>query len=637
VAWKFKEFFSRKSGFDQPDANACFERGNALISQQQWQAALDCFEEATSLNPNHAEAHAHAGNVLRLLRKPDAALRAYDRAIALRPSYAEVHYNRGVLLHNRQQAREALDSFDRALSINASFAEARFRRAEVLRELGRLDEAEASYRETIALRPDFADAYFNLGTLLMTLGQPHAAVASFDMAIRVKPDFARAYGNRAQAEAKAGLLAEGRASHEQAVLLDPQDAALHFNFGVFLSDIKSWEEAAASYRTAIALDPGNADAYCNLGLAQQEAGQGDAALNSYARAIEINPRLATAFNNRGNVFRSRKLFTEAMLDYRQALALDPTSAEAHFNVGQLALLLGDFALGWAEYEWRGLIAEGLAVNTRKFSEPAWFGEFPIEGKHLYLHVEQGIGDTIQFCRYVRLVAELGARVTLEVQPPLGELLANLDGVSELVLLGAPIPSADYQCSVMSLPGAFKTTLATIPCEVPYIHAEPHKISRWHEVLGPRTRPRIGLAWSGNPGQSNDHNRSVELSRWIGYLPEEFAYVCLQKDIRDRDRNTLNACARIATVESHLRSFSDTAALLETLDLIIAVDTSVAHLSGAMGKKTWILLCYLPDWRYLLDRRDSPWYPTATLYRQPVAGDWESVFAEVKKDLLLMSW
>jgi ADP-heptose:LPS heptosyltransferase len=186
---------------------------------------------------------------------------------------------------------------------------------------------------------------------------------------------------------------------------------------------------------------------------------------------------------------------------------------------------------------------------------------------------------------------------------------------------------------MSLPGAFKTTLETIRRQIPYVRAEPEKITRWQQILGRRTRPRIGLAWSGNPRQSNDRNRSFELSRWIGYLPDGFEYICLQNEIRDRDRKTLSSCATIATVDSQLKSFTDTAALVETLDLVISVDTSLAHLSGAMGKKTWVLLCYLPDWRWLLDRTDNPWYPTATLYRQPAAGDWESVFSEVKKDLL----
>jgi hypothetical protein len=354
-------------------------------------------------------------------------------------------------------------------------------------------------------------------------------------------------------------------------------------------------------------------------------------MRSYGRALAINPRLASAYNNRGNLLRSQKEFARAAQDYRQAIALEPDSADGHYNLGQLSLLQGNFSDGWPEYEWRRLIEEGRAGAARTLPLPPWFGESPLDGRRIFLHAEQGFGDTIQFCRYAKLVADLGADVILEVQAPLIELLAELDGVSERAVPGKPIPPADCQCSLMSLPGAFRTTLETIPCRIPYLHADPHKVARWQEILGPRTRPRIGLAWSGNPRQSNDRDRSLPLARWIPHLPPDFDYICLQNSIRETDRQSLQR-ASILTIEEHHNDFAHTAALIETLDLVISVDTSLAHLSGALGKVTWIMLCHLPDWRWLLDRRDSPWYPTATLYRQPVAGDWGSVVAEVERDL-----
>jgi tetratricopeptide (TPR) repeat protein len=667
MAWKLKDLFSRKAGSVLPNADLWVQQGNLHASQQQWQAALGCYREAVRVDPNHAQAHAYVANVLRQLHDDDAAMLAYDRAIAVKPDYAEAHYNRGTLLQQMRQTLAALESFDAALSINSSFAEAHCSRGDVLTELGRLDEAlasydtsistnseyakaylhrgnlqqqlrqldaaEASYKRAIGLRPADADAHAGRGVTLMALNQLDAAVASFDVAIRLKPDFARAFGNRAQAQAKLGLLAEARASHEQAVLLDPQDAAIHFNRGSFLIDLKEWRGAIESQRAAIALKQDYADAYCNLGLAQQEEGQWDDALESYSHALTINPALATALNNRGNLFRTRRQYDRALQDFRQAIALDPNSAEAHYNIGQLALLRGDFAVGWPEYEWRRQIEEALAVPTRELLPPAWFGDHSLRGKHIFLHAEQGLGDTLQFCRYVRLVSELGARVTLEVQPSLVHLLANLHGVSELISYGAPIPPADFECSLMSLPGAFKTTLETIPRKVPYLRADPHKVARWQEILGTRTRPRIGLTWSGNPRNRNDHHRSVDLAQWISHLPNECEYFCLQKDIRDADLQILSSCAKFTSIEPHNEDFTDTAALIEMLDLVVSVDTSLAHLSGAMGKETWILLPYLPDWRWLMDRSDSPWYPTATLYRQAVAGDWDSVMAEVAKDLL----
>ena len=702
MAWKLKDLFSRKPDAPQVDADAWFKRGNAHATQMQWQPALDCFREATRLEPSHSQAHAYVGNVLRILGQPVAALEAYDRAIALNPNFAEAHYNRGALLRQAGQPAMALDSYDLAISANPVFTEAHSSRGDVLNELGRPElalasyeaavkingdyaaahlnkgivqqqlqrsaAAEESYRRAIVLKPDYADAYFNLGSLqsnagnytdalasfnaaiavgaghagahggrglaLMALGQPGAAVLSFDEAVRLKPDFARVFSNRAQAQAKLGRTAEARVSHAQAVLLDPQDAAIHFNRGGFFSDLKEWREASESYRTALKLKPDYAEAHCNLGLVQQDMGQADAAMESYAQALAINPGLATAYNNRGNLFRSRRQFELALSDYRQAIVLEPNSAEGHYNIGQVALLQAHFSTGWPQYEWRRLIAEALAVQLRTLPQPGWFGEFPISGKSIFLYAEQGLGDTIQFCRYVGMVAQLGASVTLEVQSALADLVADLEGVSHLIVAGAPIPSTDYKCSLMSLPGAFKTTLETIPNQVPYLRPDAVKVARWREVLGPGTRPRIGLAWSGNPGHSENAKRSLALSEWIAHLPTEFDYFCLQKEVSEPDRQTLSSYGRILTVEAYDKDLSDTAALIETLDLVITVDTSIAHLSGALGKETWILLAYLPDWRWLLDRSDSPWYPTAKLYRQVHPGDWRSVVAEVQKDLLL---
>ena len=649
---------------DPKHAGAHAYMGNVLRQLRQPDAAIVAYDRAIAVKPDYAEVHYNRGALLQQAGQAHTALESFDIALSINSSLPEAHCGRGDVLRELGRMDEALASYNAAITTNGGYWRAYLHRGILQQQLHQPHAAEASYKQAIALRPDSADAHFSLGTLqsdagnataalasfnaaiaggpghagahagrglaLMALGQLDAAVASFDMAIRLKPDFARVFSNRAEAQAKLGLLTEARASHDQAVLLDPQDAAIHFNRGAFLSDRKEWQGAVESFQAAIVLQPNYADAYSNLGLAQQEAGQGDAALDSYSHALAINPTLATALNNRGNLFRSRKLFAKALLDYRQAITLEPNSADAHFNFGQLALLQGDFAAGWPEYEWRGLTGEGRAFNTRTLPQPAWFGQHPLQDKRIFLHAEQGLGDTIQFCRYVSLVAGLGARVTLEVQPSLGDLLANLDGVSQLVLSGAPIPPADYQCSLMSLPGAFKTTLETIPRQVPYLHADPRKVARWHEILGPRTRPRVGLVWSGNPRNSNDSNRSVDLARWIGYLPDDYAYFCLQNDIRDADRQILQSCPKIVNIESN---FTDTAALIEILDVVVSVDTSLAHLGGAMGKKTWVLLPFLPDWRWLVERTDSPWYPTMTLYRQPVAGDWDSVFAEVKKDLL----
>jgi tetratricopeptide (TPR) repeat protein len=615
----------------QPDyAEAHYNRGALLLEARQAHAALASFDAALSINPSFAEAHCSRGDAQKELGQLDQALASYNKAIAINERYWRAYLHRGIVQQQLLEPASAEASYHQALALQPDCADARVNLGMLQRAAGRTTAALASCDAAIAAQPGHAGAHAERGLALMALGQLDAAVTSFETAIRLKPDFARAFSNRAEAQAKLGLLAEARASHRQAVLLDPQDAAIRFNHGVFLFEVKEWREAAENFRDAITIQPDHADAYCNLGLVQQETGQADDALESYSHALAINPRLASAFNNRGNLLRARKRFAEASLDYRQAIALDPQSADAHYNNGQLALLQGNLAAGWPEYEWRRRIPEALAVNQRTLPYPAWSGMESLQGKRIFLHAEQGLGDTIQFCRYVSLVADLGAHVMLEVPPSLGELLANLEGISHLLLSGDPLPSADYECSLMSLPGAFRTTLDTIPRQVPYLRADPRKTARWREVLGPRTRPRVGLAWSGNPHNSNDPYRRIPLARWVEHLPGEFDYVGLQNEFRDADRETLSSFPKIRLFEANL---ADRAALIETLDLVVSVDTSLAHLSGALGKRTWILLHSLPDWRWLLDRRDSPWYPTATLYRQPVAGDWDSVVAEVKRDLL----
>jgi Tfp pilus assembly protein PilF len=585
------------------------------------------------LDPRYVDAHAYAGNVLRQLQQPHAALQAYDRALALKPDAADVHYNRGTLLQQLQQPSAALQSFESALSIMPTMGTAHLRRADMLLELGQSAAAEAGYHHAAALIPNNAMAFAGRGLALMALNRPREALASFDTAIALKPDMARVLSNRALAQARLGLLAEARASHDQATQLDPRDAQVQFNRGSFLSGQREWAAALPCYEAAIALNPDYVDAYCNLGLCQQELEQPDQALASYAHALHLDPKLASVFNNRGNLLRARKQFDAALRDYQQALAIVPQDAEAHYNRGQLALLQGNFALGWPEYEWRNLIEEAKGLAPRKHPAPVWSGESSLQGARIILYAEQGLGDTLQMCRYTASVAALGAGVILEVQPPLRELLMSLPGVSQLVPAGSALPAADFQCSLMSLPAAFKTTLDTIPHQIPYVHADSEKVAGYRTMFGPQTRPRVGLAWSGNPNHRNDRHRSIAFSQLLEHLPASCEYFCVQTQIRDSDRQTLRSQSACTIHEPPLETFTDTAALLETLDVLICVDTSIAHLSGAMGRPTWILLPYLPDWRWLLDRKDSPWYPTATLYRQSAPNDWDGVLRRVASDLI----
>jgi hypothetical protein len=298
------------------------------------------------------------------------------------------------------------------------------------------------------------------------------------------------------------------------------------------------------------------------------------------------------------------------------------------------LLTGDFEQGWPLYEQRW---ENKNLDLKKWTvpQPLWLGVEPLDGKTIVLHAEQGFGDTIQFCRYAKLVCALGARVILQVPKSLVPLLVGLDDVAELRDMQQPLPDFDYHCPLMSLPLAFKTTLTTIPSTTRYLQASQTKLTEWTHKLGQKTKPRVGLVWSGNPAHKNDENRSLKLEQLLTILPKGIDYICLQKEVRASDQELLNNQVAIKTFCHALNDFSDTAALCELMDVVISVDTSVAHLASALGKATWVLLPYAPDWRWLLNRQDSPWYQSVRLYRQGEQRDWHNVLQQIANDLLVI--
>ena len=375
------------------------------------------------------------------------------------------------------------------------------------------------------------------------------------------------------------------------------------------------------------MGPNYAEALYNRGNTLHELKRFEEALASYDRALAVRPDYAEALYNRGLSLHELKRFEEALASCDHALAVRPNYTEAHWNEALLRLLTGDFRRGWVKYEWRWK-NESLAPPKRNFSQPLWLGAEALAGKTILLHSEQGFGDTIQFCRYVPLVAERGACVILEVPRPLRELMSTLTGAEQIVSSGDPLPDFDIHCPLLSLPLAFGTRLETIPAATPYLRASSQSLMNWDTRLGPKRHRRIGLAWSGSPMNRNDQNRSIRLSSLLSLLDIEATFVSLQKDVRSDDVTVLKDQGDLLHFGDALDNFSDTAALISTLDLVISVDTSVAHLAGALAKPVWVLLPFIPDWRWLLDRNDSPWYPTARLFRQDDARAWDAVIARV---------
>ncbi|TRZ68970.1 MAG: tetratricopeptide repeat protein [Comamonadaceae bacterium] len=412
-------------------------------------------------------------------------------------------------------------------------------------------------------------------------------------------------------------------------------AAVLNNSGLALHTQGLYLEALEKFQAALALEPDNPVIFNNRGVCYFSLNFFEDAIPSYKLATVLEPRYVEAHNNLGNALVKLFQHEEALISYDQALALDSGYVEAYWNKALALLQLGRFSEGWVLHESRWAKPSFQPI-VRHFPQHIWDGSFPINGKTVLLHAEQGLGDTLQFVRYVELVKALGARIVLEAQAPLIPLFDGLFGVGALVKQGDPLPLFDCHCPLMSLPLAFQTTLTSVPNAVPYLKPSPEKQLFWAEKLGPTSGLRVGLVWSGDPRHQNDKHRSVALDDLLDALPSGFTYVSLQTEIRDSDRQALDDCDRLVHFGPKLKDFSDTAALCALMDVVVCVDTSVAHLSGAMGKPTFLLLPYNPDWRWLLERTDSPWYPTMKLFRQEQLGSWQSALENVSVDLQLMA-
>ena len=613
---------------------AKFQRARALHGEGKFSRAQALYQEILAVQPDQLDALMLSGVLAGQTRDFQWAIRLFDKAIAIDPKNPATHCNRGLALQELKRFDEALDSYDRAIALKADYAVAHFNRGAVLKELDRWDAALESYDRALALDPSFVSAHYNRGVLLQELKDWDSALASYNRAITLKRDYADAYNNRGIVFRELGHLEAALLSYNRAIDFEPAHARAHLNRGVTEKLLGRAQEALASYDRAIMLKPDYVEALSNRGVLLASLHRWDEALASYNRAIESDPAYAEAYSGRGLVFAALSRLDEALADYDRAIAIQPDFAQAHFNRSLTLLSRGDLDAGWSGHEWRWRSECSSSIKEgRTFAEPPWLGKESVADRTILIYSEQGLGDTIQFCRYVKLVAGLGARVVFEVQKPLAELLANLEGVSQLVARGDSLPPFDYQCPLMSLPLAFRTILETIPAPIKYLDPGAAKVAELQARLGPKARPRLGLVWSGSATHGNDLNRSIPLAELIQRLPTEFQYFCLQKELRESDRKTLQSHPEIRVLAEELSNFVDTAALCECMDLIISVDTSLAHLSGALGKKTWILLSFISDWRWLRARDDSPWYPTVKLYRQKKIGDWTEVLELVATELI----
>jgi tetratricopeptide (TPR) repeat protein len=613
------------------DVAALNNRGNAQLALRRFDEALASYDRALVLRPAYADALCNRGAALHALRRYDEALAACDRGIALQPDYAEAHSNRGNTLRSLRRYNEALAACDRALALVPDFAEAHCNRGSALHALQRFDEALASFDRALALRPAYADALCNRGAALHALKRYDEALAACDRSIALQPDYAEAHSNRGNTLRSLRRYNEALAACDRALALAPDFAEAHCYRGSALHTLQRFDEALASFDRALALRPAYADALCNRGAALHALKRYDEALVACDCSIASQPDYAEAHSNRGVTLQDLMRCEEALASFSRALMLRPDFAGAHNNEALCRLLIGDFERGWQKHEWRWQ-ADQLANERRHFPQPLWLGSGELAGRTILLHAEQGFGDTLQFSRYVPLVAARGARVILEVQRPLQDLMRTLAGAAQVVSQGEPPPAFDLHCPLLSLPLALRTRLDTIPARTPYLAAPEAKVRAWRDRLAGHAKPRIGLVWAGNPRKELPNCHRVDALRSM-----EFAQLAPLLEVSDCEFYSLQkgddavTQLRGSTLRQHvvdwtddLHDFSDTAALIENLDLLITVDTAVAHLAGALNKPIWLLNRYNTCWRWLLDREDSPWYPTARLFRQDASRTWDGV-------------
>jgi tetratricopeptide (TPR) repeat protein len=650
-----------------PEHPVCHSnRGAALCDLQQLEEAIESFDRAISLKPDYAAAYGNRGAAYSRLGRWDHAEASYRRAIAIKPDLLDAHVNLSVMLHQQGRHEEAVASCDRALALRPDLIRVLNIRARALLALKRLDEALVNFTQIIATQDDHADAHRGRAEVLWLQGRSKDAAASYARAVMLSPDDAftwRRYGavladlarydeaidcyNRllslepaaADAYSNRGLMrmmlkdnVAALSDVNRALVIRPDNFNALNNRGGILVNLGRVREGVESFYKALALRPEDEACRNNLASALATLGHYQESLASSEMVLARNPDSLNALLNRGCALEELGRMEEADVSYARYVALDPDSAPGHWNLAVLKLRLGCFEEGLPLHEWR--VQMGL---TKSPSGTIWTGREDVAGKTVVLHSEQGLGDTLQFIRYANLLCDRGAKVTAVVQAPLLRLLrSSLPHITCVTKDQAPA-EADFHSTLMSLPLAFGTRLDTIPASQSYLRADPVLAEEWARVLPARVRPRIGIAWSGNAGYVHDNKRSLSLQQLEPMLSFSADWYVLQKDIRPADAETLARLPQVINLGDALGDFGSTAALMDHLDLVISVDTSLGHLAGALGKPVWTLLSYLADWRWMLNRDDSPWYPSARLFRQPVQGDWTSVVQQVHKALMERSW
>lgn len=611
-------------------ASAHFFEGLDALNRGRFKAAEESFLKSLELVPDRPSTLCNLSIAYAKMERYEEALVICNKAIALKPDFAEAYTNRGDVLYWMGLLDDAIESCNKAISLRPDSATAYSIRGNSMKKLRRLDEALANYDIAIELKPDFYEVYFNRGNVLKEFKRLDEALGSYDKSIGLKPNFSAAYLNRGMALTELKRLDEALVSYDKAIALNPNFAEAYFNRGNALTELKRPDEALVSYDKAIELNPNFAEAYFNRGNALKEFRRLGEALESYDKAIALKPSYAQAYGNRGMALTELKRLDEALVSYDKAIVLKPDHYVTLWNQANLLLLLGNFTRGLKQYEYRGSRQE--FSKHRRHELPLLLDAALIKGKTLLIYNELYFGDMIQFCRYAILAEHKGAKVIISAQNNLHDLLATLSPSIEIIPEKTEPNRFDYHVPLMSLPLAFHTELETIPANVPYLHSDKARVARWNQIIGDHGF-KIGICWQGS-NLSEESGRSFPLMEFgkLSQMPN-VRLISLQKydgiDQLERLPSNMKIERLGDEFDSGPQAFLDTAAVMENLDLVITCDTAIAHLAGALARPTWVALKYVPDWRWFLDRNDSPWYPTMRLFRQDKPEHWQSAFEKME--------
>jgi tetratricopeptide (TPR) repeat protein len=578
-----------------------------------------------------AQMHNRQGIALARQGRFDEAAARFRDAIRTQPKAPSAHNNLACVLTSQGRFAEAVASYRAAVALAPNDPVTLNNLGNALRQVGEHVEAVQYCRRAVQMRPDYCEAHSNLSLALEAQGEVHEALQHAQASLRLRPDFAVGYANLGYLLNRLGRIDEGIAACQQALRLDPQHAEAYSNLGMLFSKQGRWDEAVAQFRKALQLRPDLVDIRISLANCCWEHDRLGEAKQHCAVVLRQRPNRAEAYNVLGAVLLKEGARSESLAAFDEALRHDPKLAEAHFNRAMVVLAMGRFEEGWREYEWRWQCKHFVIGKAER---AAWDGS-PLSGKTILLHSEQGIGDTLQFVRYAPLVKAIGATVILACPKSLMPLLTRCPGIDQIVARDGPVSAHDTHAPLLSLPGRFSTTMETIPQQVPYLFADEQLVETWRRKLTGLPGFKIGIAWQGNAENPWDRVRSMRLEEFAPLAQPGVTLINLQKGPGTEQLARLAgrfAVTDLGPLDEAAGAFMDTAAIMKNLDLVITSDTATAHLAGGLGVPVWVALAAIADWRWLLERADSPWYPTARMFRQGPSRRWDEVFAAMGREL-----